>query len=260
MNLRLLPLFAAFALGMANPAFAGADLEFDFSDIYADHGFGQRTGSGGSTKYYLDGDETGTGMGVSITGWQARTTNSNFVNRTGNLKNFSNVGFGLDYGERWAEEGFDNRGRYDLVIFEFDEMVSLDSINLGWVGSDADLTVLAHTGTSDPTLRNNRFRYNENSGKGMTNLGWELVGHYAENTGQDVNIGASVMSSFWAIGAYTSAITDAARTYGTPDSRSDYFTLRRLAVATAGAAVSEPSVLALMIVGVLLLSRRMATR
>ncbi len=90
----------------------------------------------------------------------------------------------------------------------------------------------------------------------MTNLGWELVGHYDENSMSiDVNE-TGLMSSFWAIGAFTSAIVDASRTYGTPDEGDDYFTLRRIAASTVDAAVSEPGVFALMLGGILLLVLR----
>lgn len=254
MNSRLIPIVALIAsglsMGLSTAAHAAPDMEFDFSN-----GLGTRSGSGSSMQYYLDGNQSGSGMGVSITGWQANSTNSNFINRTRNLKNFGNVGFGLDKSESGWQEAFDNRGKYDLVIFEFDQAVSLDRIDFGWVGNDWDVTVLAHTGPTSPTLGNNRFRYNQNSSKGMTNLGWELVGHHANNT-TSPGVSAGVTSSFWAIGAYTSAITDSSRTYGLPDTGDDYFTLKRLAVSAAGVAVSEPSMLALMLFGFLLLTRR----
>ena len=227
---------------------ASAEYNFDFSSIHADHGFGSFSGSSGSMRYYLDDQETGTGLGVSISGWQARSNTRNFVNRTNRLKNFGSLGFGLDQSESGVQEAFDNSGRYDLVIFEFDQLVSLDEIGLGWIYNDADISVLAHTGPGGPTLDNGSFRYDPNHRKGMTAQGWELIGSY-DNSGYDVQVNNSgrVMSSVWAIGAYTSALVG--NVYGAPNAGDDYFLLQSLALSSAATAVAEPGTYMLLIGG-----------
>ncbi len=146
MTHRLLAALAVFLLGLSNVALASADLEFDFSDIYSQHGFGSMSGSDGSMQYYLDETQTGTGASLSITGWQARANTRNFRNRTDKLRNFGSLGHGLDHNESGWQEGIDSNGRFDLMIFEFDDLVSLDRVDMGWVGSDADITVMAFTG------------------------------------------------------------------------------------------------------------------
>lgn len=237
-------------------AFANADVEFDFSAT----GMGTMSGTDGAMQYHLDGSQTGTGVGLNITGWQARANNRNFRNRTNKLEVAGSQGIGLDQRESGAEESMDNAGRYDLVIFEFDQLVSLDEVGLGWVGADYDMTVLAHTGDGDPTLDNGTFRYQEGRATSMTSQGWELIGHYAEDisTNVAVNVNA-VVSSFWAIGAYTSAIVDVSRTYGSPDGGDDYLRLRSLAATVIDggvAAIGEPPVTALLLLGLLLVAWR----
>lgn len=241
---------------LAGQVLANVNVDFDFGS-----GFGSFSGSGSTMRYYMDGAQTGNGVGVSITGWQARSNTRNFRNRTNSIYNGSSDGMGLSHRESGNSNGIDNAGRYDLIIFEFDELVSLDRIDLGWVGNDYDMTVLAHTGPTDPVLANSTFRYQQNHSKGMTNLGWELVGHYLENDTPNVDVASGIMSSFWAIGAYTSAITDSSRTYGNPDGNSDYFMLRNLAATVADTlAVSEPAGPALLGLALLVLYRRRLAR
>ncbi len=254
MSLRLTAFLACLTVPLASAA--NVAVEFDFGA-----GLGTFSGSEGTMQYYLDGQQAGTGVGVTISGWQARATDRNFRNRTDKLDADTSTGFGLDFREQGAEEGIDNFGRYDLIIFEFEELVSLDRVDMGWMDDDYDISVLAHTGAGDPTLDNRTFRYEEGHNKSMTSLGWELVGHYGENAGANVDVNTtSIVSTFWAIGAYTSAIVDASRTYGAPDHGNDAFTLRSLAanVMSGAQQIAEPGGLALLGIGLLALLRRRA--
>ena len=66
----------------------------------------------------------------------------------------------------------DNINRYDSLRFDFTSAVRLTQLNIGWMGSDSDITVLAYTGAGVAPL----------AGLGYASLigsGWTLVNHYS---------------------------------------------------------------------------------
>ncbi len=216
------------------------------------------SGSGSTMRYYFSGGAQD--VGVSVSGWQAPSNYDTFRNRTHRIR--TGDGIGLDVRESGDENLIDNEGRMDLIVFEFDEMVSIDEVNLGEVGDDFDFTLLAFTGDGSPTLENRQFGYEpSNSSKQMLNQGWELAGHYGRNeTSASVNE-VGLVSSVWAIGAYTSVLTDSSRSYGLLGQGNDYFALMSLAgERIVAAAVSEPPMLALMALLALMLLRRRRTQ
>ncbi len=243
---------AAAALAVSGAATAGSEVAYNFNN----HSLGSFSGSGSSMQYYLDGSTSGTGVGVAITGWQAGRSGcywscaptNTFVNRTNRLQRYGG-GIGLDDGFGSPEHGFDNAWELDLLVLQFDTPVALNRVDMGWVYRDWDITVLAHTGAGGPTLNNHSFSYAGN-GTSMTNLGWDLVGHYDDNNyNVEVNNG-DIVSTFWAIGAFTSSIIDAGRTYGSPDGYDDYFKIRQLVATVADATpVNEAGTLSLLLAG-----------
>ena len=259
---------ALFVAGLApGVGLANMDVSFDFGATYAAQGKGTQVGSSGTLAYYLDASQSGIGTGVTISGWQAAAENRNFRNRTNKLSFDATDGVGLDRRESGLEEGIDNVGAFDLIILQFEEMVSLERIDLGTIGSDYDLSVFAFTGDGGPVLDHGTMRYDPSHRKGMTNQGWDLIGHYAENSGPSINVNEGSydvgrdgrlrpFSSFWAIGALTSAITDASKTFGTLDADGDLFAIRSLTVE-----VPEPEAFGLLglgLLGLVILRRRPA--
>jgi hypothetical protein len=63
-------------------------------------------------------------------------------------------------GVRNADEGtgspnhaMDNSGNIDSILFSWDKAITLSQVTIGWAAYDADITVLAYTGTGNPTLK-----------------------------------------------------------------------------------------------------------
>lgn len=107
------------------------------------------------------------------------------------------------------EHAIDNAQRYDMALLNFGaSVVKLSSVNLSWIQSDSDLTVLAFTGAG---------AFNENTMlKGLTydkltSNGWTVVGNTVGSSStytQAIN-GAGVASSYWLIGAFNPLVSSA---------------------------------------------------
>jgi len=179
-------------------------------------------------------DETNTHY-VEATAW-ANTSNSSAGGYNNSLApgKIAQYGGGLgvrnaDYNHgdsnegRYPEHAMDNNGRFDMILFDFqDVQISLEQISVGWYKYDADISVLAYTGSTpfDPASLNNR----ELSGNAedLTTNGWEIVGNYDadsyhnntafiqkdsnhdehDDRDSNDNTNAMVSSSYWLIGAY----------------------------------------------------------
>lgn len=109
----------------------------------------------------------------------------------------------------------DNVTNSEFMLFTFGTDVKLGSVDVGFLSTDADITVLAYTGcASGQTCTPNPINDTYGGLVGnTTGTGWTLVGHYAGSAtapfSDTVNayVGgaptpASVSSSYWLIGAY----------------------------------------------------------
>lgn len=187
----------------------------------------------------------------------------------------------------------DNALGTDAILLSFGQAVALDSLKIGWNGTDnpgtydpgtgataesSDISVLRYTGTAPPTP--------VMLGTSLSNLltsGWQLVGNYgqvgrsgADNPTKPDNtalISSTVASSWWLISAYNPSYTigynaSSPTTGTTPVSSSgyaltignDYFKLLSVAgTVGAPAQTPEPGSIALAglgMIGLLALRRR----
>lgn len=102
------------------------------------------------------------------------------------------------------EHAIDNNERYDMALLDFSATgrVSLSSVTLGWWSVDSDITVLAYTGSGNPTANG---KLAGNTYGQLTSLGWAAIGNYSDVGTRPAStqaISTSVFSSYWLIGAY----------------------------------------------------------
>jgi len=160
---------------------------------------------------------------VTATGW-ANTIGSDTELEQGTVPDFGSSGIGVvnaDHARNLdiesssnGEHAVDNEDRFDLVLFQFEKSVSVSEVGIGWYTSDADISLLAWTGTDPgdtPALDNVLYT---STSEGLTGNGWELIGNFdVDSTDPDPDQGngsgdfvqavsTSVSSSYWIVAAY----------------------------------------------------------
>jgi hypothetical protein len=121
----------------------------------------------------------------------------------------------------------DNDGFTDAMVFGFSAAIDLASVKIGYpTGTasgncgvsgftcDSDITVLAYTGSGNPTTNGNlaNLTYSQ-----LLTHGWALVGNYADVAGLP-NSTATVVNStgynYWLVSAYNTPISGSALSGG----------------------------------------------
>ncbi len=160
---------------------------------------------------------------VTATGWaNTEPGSSNNTLAQGSVPEFGSSGIGVingaaayeGEGSSSGEHGVDNVDRFDLVLFEFEDSVSVTEVGIGWFSEDADISLLAWVG-GDPgdTPDIAGVDYSASS-EGLTDNGWELIGNFdVDTTDPDPDQGngsldfvqavdTDVSSSWWIVAAY----------------------------------------------------------
>jgi hypothetical protein len=145
----------------------------------------------------------------------------------------------------YPEHAMDNDDRYDMVLFSFATAVSLSQIQLGWVDTDSDISILA--GGTQANLLDGTTTYSS-----LTSVaeGWSIIGSYADvgTSAKTVNA-ANFSSKTWLIGAYNALTGDSSCSSCTKGN--DYLKLLSLSIKAPGtptpqAEVPEPGSIALV--------------
>ncbi|HEX5127533.1 MAG TPA: exosortase-dependent surface protein XDP1, partial [Rhodocyclaceae bacterium] len=214
------------------PAFAATTWDFTTGGTYI-------AGSGGSIDFgdsikFSSGGVTVTASAWSNTAGSASVTDNTTALQTAYLGQYSG-GLGVtnqDGSTGDANEGvspehaIDNDQRYDSVLLSFSQKTDLSSLSVGWWQTDADVSLLAYTGTGTPVL----------AGQSYSQLiadGWTVIGNYADvGAAGSAAVSTSVSSSYWLVGAYNPLWG------GSLSSGNDYF---KIATATATVTSSSSS-------------------
>lgn len=184
--------FAAVAVSMVLcSAPASASINYSFS-------------GSGQVVYSSDTFSASGGPDVTVTGW-SNTANADTL-ETATVRRWSGLGV-VNRTEDGSspQHSIDNQNNNDMVLFSFAQEIGLTGLSIGWPPDyssyDTDMTVLAYTGSSTPTLTGGKT-YGDLTATGG---GWTLVSHLANvsvASGASFNLGGTISSMYWLIGAY----------------------------------------------------------
>ncbi|RZA06911.1 MAG: PEP-CTERM sorting domain-containing protein [Moraxellaceae bacterium] len=175
--------------------------------------------------------------------WNTKTTKSpdNKASQTyvGNFGTSNGIG---DEKASTPNHAIDNEGGYyDMLLLSFSDLVSLNSIDLGWISGDSDVSILAFNGTSG------QESFAGKSWESLLSNGWKSVGNYYNVGSSPKNVNPlNITSTYWLVGAYNINLD----TNKKNDTTNDYFKLQGIKV-TKSVKVPEPSALMLFGLGLL---------
>lgn len=178
--------------------------------------------SGCSTGSVSAGNQAGFSGGLTASAWSTGKTDTSSATSfaAAQLRNWNSYGWGViadpagsdSESDTIGPHAMDNRYGTDMILLSFSEAVALNSVKIGWNGTDnrtnvasgdyidSDISVLRYAGATPPDV----------AGKNFTTLlsgGWSLVGSYAnvgamaDNT-VSFNTVNAVSSTWWLVSAY----------------------------------------------------------
>ena len=147
------------------------------------------------------------------------------------------------------EDALDNNQRYEMILLSFGgAKVSLTALNLGYVNTGSDMTIMAYTGGGNAlTDLQSGLKTWSDFGAGGTSatlagtLGWKALANFNGDTvqGNRTIVSNGIASSYWLIGAYNPLANPNG---GTLNGGLDYMKVSSV----SGNVVPEPGSLALL--------------
>lgn len=247
---------------VAFPALAAGTWDFSVcngSSVVAGTSAGTQSGAGAVGNSYACAANGSTTRDLTVSAWGAISTSNNSYG-TAYVTGQGTDGFGVGAQSEGGTGASGNVAALDndpttlapnIILLKFSSAVILDKVMLGWTMNDADLTIMAYTGSGTPAT----FIAGKTAGSlttGGAAAGWSLVQNVGDgspdsptsSSGSNISYGvngSSVASAYWLISAYSSSFGG-----GSLDTLVDYAKL--LAVSTRDAVVakvSEPGSVAL---------------
>lgn len=193
----------------------------------------------------------GTQNSVGLSTSSFSTTNG-VTSTTGTLlQSASTYNWGSGYGlgtvnkyENPSDTGphaVDNQYGTDMLLLVFTTAVDITQVSLGWIGSDADLSILAWTGTTAPGVTSPNLTGASVTGTANTstllsssdaNGGWTVVANYGalNSSNKTATVSTSIYSSYWLVSAYNTSFGSTAADKGSLATTSGYDAFKVLAV------------------------------
>jgi hypothetical protein len=183
---------------------------------------------------------TSTEANVTVTGWSNKPNGDKAIVQD-QIARWSGSGIGVE-NQNSPQHAVDNSGSdYDALLFSFYKVVDVSGLNIGWYQTDADVSLLAYTGSTPFTGSLNGLG---NNWATLLNNGWSVVGNYNRSGTGAFNVNTNdVQSQYWLVGAYNSA-------FGSGQgltANNDYFKLK--AITFEAVKVPEAGSLALLALG-----------
>lgn len=250
-------------LRSSGPLLAGAfavllGLNAPAAEAVVSYSFTNTTGNAGGQTYTASGNPS-----VTLTGWSNGGTGGTLTQ--GSLTFWGSSGVGVnngftatDIGEgNPPEHAVDNDGLTDAVLLDFGagNLFKMNSFSIGWYSTDADITLLAYTGSGTPA---------STTLSGLLSNGWTGKNYWdtqSSVSGSAINTNLTLSSRYWLVLAYNSAFTNLTSgstvnsTTGT-----DYFKFRSVSGDFIATNVPLPATTALLGIGALALWRRSRNR
>lgn len=136
-------------------------------------------------------------------------------------------------------------GYYDMYMLSFDQLVTLNTIDLGWIQNDSDVSILAFDGLPSQISPAGK------SWQSLLSDGWLSAGNYYDVGSSPTNVNPlNITSKYWLIGAYNPLLDSI-----TKDTRADYFKLQSVKV-TKYVHLPEPVPFVLLALGLVGLAVR----
>lgn len=124
-----------------------------------------------------------------------------------------------------GQHSLDNEGAMEGMLFTFGSEMNLDLVNIGWSGTDSDVTVYAYTGAAIADVNTTILGKTFSTLQGWTKVG-DAVGTGGFSGARDTATPANLYSRYWLV---------------TPGSISDYKDYVKIAGVTAITKPSQPS-------------------
>lgn len=182
----------------------------------------------GGAEYQMSRQYSVDGLNLTVTGYTGGVKSQ--IQKTA-VGSFGAYGLGAEYAPT-PDHALDNaNSNFDMLLFTFDQAVSLDSASISWWKKDSDMTVLAYTGAGDAagSLLNKTWK------QAITAETWS-GGHFSDVAQQGGTVASNplaVTSKSWLVGTFLEPVGKLFSGFGTnTKTGSDYVKLKSVTVST----------------------------